>query len=80
VRTRGFVQRIVKISVLDVSIGHTELDVTTTIQPYFVVDSAGRVVAARAARTLHFGMIIDRRHGVWLIQGLGRPPVVAAAP
>jgi hypothetical protein len=80
VRTRGFVQHIVKMTVLDVSVGHLELDVTTTIEPYTVVDAAGRVVARRAARTQHFGMILDRRHGVWLIQGLGRAPVVAGPP
>ncbi len=80
VHTRGFGQHIVKMAILDVAIGRVEMAITATIPPYTVVDQAGRIVARHAGRTQRFGMSIERRHGVWLIQTLGRAPLVAGSP
>jgi len=78
--TRGFVQRILRISIHDVSPGYVELTLTTTIPSYVVVDRDGHVVAERHGRTQHFEMSIERRHREWLIQTLGQSPRVAPQP
>ncbi|HWC34319.1 MAG TPA: protein kinase [Mycobacteriales bacterium] len=77
-RTRGFTQRLVRLSVVDVETGRVELTVTTQVPPYTVIGRTGNVVATRTARTQRFAMAIERHHGVWRIQTLGRSPVVAA--
>jgi hypothetical protein len=80
VRTRGFLQRIVKLTVTDLGATRVEFMITTTIQPYTVVDELGRVVATRAGRTQQFDMAMELHHRTWLIQTLGRAPVVAGPP